>query len=387
MSSTRTMLAAVLMGLSAGPALAQPDREKEPDAKQLRQMYEDVAVFRTLLNRSVVQSYGLGLRGALPGVSSDRQLWTDPKTRNMYYVGVQSPYPTLLVGMDSVHSGSLSLSEGVYLPGQGVVFNVTAPIPLQDPLAKETGSMAKEMSPWERARRELRGDKVTETKTAAPRQASLSEALLRLLAENGRHFKELGDNERITVALTFRGSTYCASCHASSAQKAQKPQTVMGGGGAGSMSPARNSGDPDQSTVGDLHWRQGRYKEAIAAYELTLKRLMETMPSPKGPADLPKLLSAVELANKLTRAFEACRDGSGAQRWRDLSLKFAKAALELSDSLKGKPVEKGTIAVPPRLIVSASKKLLEQAGSGKMTFEEFRKAATVQHLRFPKVEK
>ena len=109
----RRILAAVLLGLSMGPARAKPATEKEPDAKQLRQMYEDVAVFRSLLNRSIAQSYGLDLRGGLPGASTGRQMWTDPKTHNSYYLGVQYPIHTR---MDSVHGGSFSCPRASTCP-------------------------------------------------------------------------------------------------------------------------------------------------------------------------------------------------------------------------------------------------------------------------------
>ena len=39
--------------------------------------------------------------------------------------------------------------------------------------------------------------------------------------------------------------------------------------------------------------------------------------------------------------------------------------------------------MPARLIVSAPKKLLDKAAESKMSLADFRKAATVEYLRFP----
>ena len=264
------------------------------------------------------------------------------------------------------------------------MFNATAPVPLQDPLAKVTGATAKEMSPlgaarrncavrrWQRSRTRVRG------KHRCPRHCC---ACWRTTAATSR-------NSATTSGLPWPLPFAAARTAPLSLDSHPKegPETSFGGDG-GSISPARSSGEQEQATVGDLHWRQKRYKEAATAYELALKKLVVTLHAPRTSADLQRLLSAVALANKLTHACEAAGDGSGAQRGCELSLKFARAALELSEALKGKPAEKGSIALPSRLIVSAPKKLLEQAGSGKMTFEEFRKAASVQHLRFPRVEK
>jgi len=40
--------------------------------------------------------------------------------------------------------------------------------------------------------------------------------------------------------------------------------------------------------------------------------------------------------------------------------------------------------LPAKLLISASKKQLEQAGAGKLSFEEFKKGVTVDELNFSK---
>jgi hypothetical protein len=49
---------------------------------------------------------------------------------------------------------------------------------------------------------------------------------------------------------------------------------------------------------------------------------------------------------------------------------------------KPAPAAKPVAALPIKLIISAPKKLLDEAGKGKMTFEEFRRRASVETLRF-----
>ena len=43
--------------------------------------------------------------------------------------------------------------------------------------------------------------------------------------------------------------------------------------------------------------------------------------------------------------------------------------------------------LPAKLIVSASKKLVDDVGSGKMSFEDFKKAVSVEYLTFPAQKK
>ena len=397
MNARKLILAALVLGLSAVPAAAQTARgtggsdgpaepaaggPKEPDAKQLRQMYEDVAVFGALLNQAVEKSYGVPLRAPAHGPQGPRD-----------------------------HFHQFSLAEGVYLPGRGVVYSLTVP-PVKGVLGTDAGPAAKEPSDWERARLELRGDQPAPPRDKAPRRPALSESVLLLLAENGRHFKELAEGEQITVAITFRGSD-CVQCHTASgggdpfrmgrgglfSGKSAQQLGQLGGSryGTGTTSPAASPRGQtlqgvtqavrDGSTVGDLHLRQGRYKEAAQAYEQALMLLLREVKSDKTEADVQRLLAAVELARKESLALLALGDKAGAERVRGMSLKFADAAVKLAGSLKGGKAEKGSMPLPERLIVSAPKKLLEQAGTGKLSFAEFRKAAQVQHLRFPRPEK
>src|SRR5205823_601160 len=126
---------------------------QETDTSEARQtVHEDMAVFRILLNRSIERAIGFPLR--IPG----------------HHVGQG--------GKEAFHD--LAPAEGVYLKGHGIVYSLSAP-PARDPLGKVAVSTVKELTEWERARLELRGQKAQENKPATPREVPLAETLLRLL--------------------------------------------------------------------------------------------------------------------------------------------------------------------------------------------------------------
>src|SRR5262245_24246808 len=111
-------LIATIAWTSAGPARAQSGEERageraDPSARDARRMAEDVAVFRVLLNRAVEQAYGFPF--LLPAHAHRGQ-----------------PHPTL-----RDHFVQFAPAEGVYLKGRGVVYSLSAPMPLRDPLARD----------------------------------------------------------------------------------------------------------------------------------------------------------------------------------------------------------------------------------------------------------
>ncbi len=389
MKATRIVLALVLPVLAGAPLAAQSagqggtgqpaEKAATPADKQARQMYEDVAVFRLLLNRTARQAYGL------PADAVATTGWA------------HHPHG---------HDAHALTAEGVYVKGSGVVYNLSAPPPAGDPMARGEPA-AGEPSPWERARQELLGDKPAATKRPAARDASLSEALLRLLAENGRHFSQLGDDETVTVAVTFRGNLDCARCHQAvqwrtlrGALGGNRPATVVyptqidvktrtfQAGHvqyADVAGPALNTDVQSSALLGDTLMKQKRYPEAIRAYRDALQKHATTI-APKerrGQADVQRLLAAVEINNKLAQAHLAAGDKENAERSMAQNLRFVEEAVNLARGLKAAPAAKATMRLPSKLIVAAPKKLLDQAGAGKVTPAEFRKQATIEHLTFP----
>jgi hypothetical protein len=102
----------------------------------------------------------------------------------------------------------------------------------------------------------------------------------------------------------------------------------------------------------------------------------------KGPPQVGLYLAAAEAAGKAAQAMEGRGREEAYRRALDMAANFSAEANRLAS---GKGAEApaaagGGVPVPGKLIVSAPKKLLDQVGSGKMTFDEFRKAAGVEFL-------
>src|SRR5262249_2913107 len=99
---------------------------------------------------------------------------------------------------------------------------------------------------------------------------------------------------------------------------------------------------------------------------------------PKGGGGDQRLqLETVELLSKLGQCFALQGD---VERARKVAEELTQRSRKIGQP-EGKTAPSAT-PLPAKLIVSASKKLLDQVGSGKMSFEEFKKAATVQFLDF-----
>jgi tetratricopeptide (TPR) repeat protein len=133
--------------------------------------------------------------------------------------------------------------------------------------------------------------------------------------------------------------------------------------------------------LGDLHLRQGQYKTAITAYEKALalaQKALERQPDQK-----QQILTLTELYSKLAQA----RLGAGEADKAREALEHAMAYARLAEKASGKgeegggPPKESALPLPSRLILSVPKKLLDQVGSGKMSYEEFRKAASIEYVK------
>jgi hypothetical protein len=297
---------------------------------------------------------------------------------------------------DGAHWPSL---EGVYLKNWGVVYSATLPPPMRSPLPGRPGGPAPgtPLTPWEKTRKEIRGEKVDpEAKDAAVQAPPLADVILKVLADNGRHFN-LPADEVISVSVTFRGQMTCVQCHqvplatfsaidrdTSSSPGKQEPHKAPASG----TNPAN---DPNAALLleirngqllGDLHFKVGKYTDAVAAYKIALEKMAKAAPPHKATSDdVPALLAAVDLFNALAKAQVAAGDSDAGRQALENAARLTKDAAALT----GAADKTGAAAspLPAKLIVTASKKLLDQVGDGKMTFEEFRKAATVEYLTFP----
>src|SRR5437762_3221157 len=193
--------------------------------EQQARMYEDIEIMRRLLERTLLRASDFGAQGSRDDpwnrVHVGNFWWTDPNTASRWLLdSTDSPANRLLlnphVGRGSgVPGHDWGEVEGIYLRGQGVVYSITMPVPHHWAIQPERAApVSKPPSPWEQVRQELRGERVAaEEKQRERQRPSLTEALLKVLADNGHHFSLLPDREQLTVAITFRGPS-CTQCHA-----------------------------------------------------------------------------------------------------------------------------------------------------------------------------
>jgi tetratricopeptide (TPR) repeat protein len=346
--------------------------------------------------------------------------------------------------------------EGCYLKGHGVVYSLSLPI-LSEQLARPPAKPApKALSQWERVRKELRGEKADSAdKPAQNKQETLADALLKLLAENGRNFSQLPANESLTVAITLntlRNQDSCLSCHTlpwkqetAGSPKKMGTRAGVGGDANGGVNKTgaaggSNGGSSTTATVmalralgtqaasdaavhkgveflqrreteslesdaqnnallGDLHMKQGRFKDAADAYQKaveTYQKALNKLTASKRPAaEVRGYLTAVEYLSKLAQSQSAAGDPNGAVKSlkelanysRAVEQRVTQAQLqqvesELTGVISNLNAAVSALPLPSKLIVSVSKKQLDQVAAGKISFEDLKKGASVQYLTF-----
>jgi tetratricopeptide (TPR) repeat protein len=157
----------------------------------------------------------------------------------------------------------------------------------------------------------------------------------------------------------------------------------------------------NQALLGDLHMKQGRYKDAATAYKkaLELDRQAEKNHKTGASQTVRQQLTAVDLYNKLAQAQFAAGEGDSALQALQQLAEHARQGETVArkaweqqltpDPLQPQATGAGAapnIALPAKLIVSAPKRLLDQAGAGTISLEEFKKRASIQYLTFPNLK-
>jgi hypothetical protein len=420
-----------------------PNPESRPRAASAR-VYEDVEIMRRLLDQKI-QSQVPARYSYLPAWADARycqschepatapyrewsrylttnqpsgvvnEIYLNPHTNNATWLNMWST--AVNRNWVAAHHGlsAAPRMEGVYLRNQGVVYTVTLPLEPGTARPQPPKPAAKPLSEWERLRREIRGEKPeAATPPPARKEPALADTLLKTMAENGHNFSELAANESVTVVVTFRpvspagagqvsldldvGNSFWIELHNPAApgltpytpatSTTTSAATSSAGGttstSTGTTTAARStpSSARDYLLLGDLLLKQGKAQEAVAAYT-NAGKLLET----GSPAEGEK---AEEQLRKLAQAYLAAGDVKGARTALDQlarSERSAAAKASQAPAAKGssnaRPAETPKPTPPPaKLIVSATKQVLDQVGSGKMSFEDFKKAATVQYLDF-----
>jgi hypothetical protein len=388
-------------------------------------MQEEVEILRRLFNDGFAAVYGrspplssgeylihFGTSGGPPPMGS-----MTPGMPPARYSRAERPAPDL---------------EGVYLKDYGVVYTVTEPPPPNQMSPGPSAAVVTRtpLSPWERTRKELRGEKIEDEGKGAVGSPSLSDVILKVLAENGKHFTRLAEGERITVAVTFRddaangishpqssGSSGSLSMSSSGAPPSMpggygsiSPQKLYPGTAVGSSANARTPASPPGASttqwapdneaavmtdinndllLGDLHMKQQKPPEAIAAYQKAEKQLQSVLEirTQMVPGDVGGILSTANLFNRLAKGFAAAGDEAASQKAMQNVGRLSKMAEQLTGGAPEASAKTQPPALPSKLVVTASKKLLDEVGSGKMTFEAFRKAATVEYVTPPAADK
>jgi hypothetical protein len=379
----------------------------------MKQMYEDIEILRRLLNRDLL-SHRLGqmnqcvkcharpfntwslafspdgkmLAGQADGVV---RLW-DATTGKQVSAPHQEAHP-------------FTGAEGAYLKGVGVIYTITLPPLPENPHAPPAKSTAKPLSDWERVRKQLQGEKVEAAMVPEQNEPSLSEVILKTLADNGRYFRHLGTTESLTVVVTFRGN------EPAPAKTTGRNQTGTGTGPIGGQNPYYAPAGPnwyneptDKLTTGypkpprqsiyaqpgttttppdnpssardyellaDLQLKQGRLDEAIAAY----RRAVELTADAKGHVNLYRKLAQAHLMR--------AQDASALDA-------IAKGLQYLKKSQKETSTTATTsglaAALPSQLLISIPQPRLHQIAAGAMTIEQFRQSAKVELRTFTEAQ-
>jgi hypothetical protein len=406
------ILAAALLAPGFGVAQSPP-REVRPPALQraeprkLTRMYEDIEILRRLLNRQLatVQAGKCTNCHANPFADMDKDGKTDLLIANATGqpggLNLNDTTFDLLVQHSLQGKGLDALTDGVYLPGTGVIYQVVLPAEWQHFHAMPAPAKAKEISDWDKIRKELQGEKVA-VPSAEPHTFRLEDALLRVLADNGHHFSQLEPTETITIAITFRGPAPASSGKPNQPGGMRGPSMGSAGGG-GAMMPGLGggpvapgmpnpSGGPglfnkgasggggapsglgqgmmgpgqtnDAELLGDFYLRTGKLSAATFYYEKALVKY------PERKAALYRKLA------------QACLKEMNSADAVAKAIEFLKKAQDIKTA-KTAPVKS---TLPTRLLISIEKRVLDMSAEGKTTFEAFRKRARVEWLRFPLAE-
>jgi tetratricopeptide (TPR) repeat protein len=364
------------------------------------------------------------LRGTVDYLNQTPNAYSLPRVNEANYTIYNAPFALLttdhrenpLANFVDVHRlhvklGSAFLdAEGTYLRGHGIIYTLTLPPPERDPRPQAPTAPPKPVSDWDRIRREIRKEKPVVEAEQKPKEPTVGDVVLKLLAENGKHFSQLGPSESLTVAITFRpeANRFLAVLdpHTADAESdlrrlsldllgtVPEPNTMK------ALTPQNGKSEPksaqkedpnqlkstvggtastpqDYALLGDLHWKQGKPAEAFKAYlkalELNTDRSLDDV-----------------YYGRVQRAYAATPE-----KPTEMEIALKKAALRLGQKNPEqiaqpkveKPSETKPTGTPAKLIITAYKQHLDEVGSGKISLEEFKKRVTVEYVTLPAGQK
>jgi len=345
-------------------------------------------------------------------------------------------YAGFAAGLKRSSPGNIKAPHVVYLDGYGVVYQLETPPLYQviEVVEAQHPAPRKPLSVWEKTRRRLRGEKVEEldlleyrlrtvTKqlASAPTKDQMVEKLLALLAENGHNFEHLADDDRLTVAITFRQAAASAGDKSKTSYLRAVKEILPSGGVKVSgtwpvpyshvTQPAALPGPPAQDVpppldtrtgglafgklthelTGDLHLRQGDYKKAIEAYEKNLRQSFSTE-SLYGRIKFPPEGLSKQNRSLMQKLSQAQIGAGNFDKARKLLDNLSRAEAAAHQATRSNKRSNETSPSAAQLVVSVKKSDLDAVAAGKLPHETFKKQASVRYFdpttvrRKPEVE-
>lgn len=336
--------------------------------------------------------------------------------------------------------------DGVYLPGAGVVFTLHVPAGVPTvthgeriglnsscngchqtpahPAVSTAVSLASctachsdvpkgepAVSEWDQVKQAVRGEKSKaaekpkgdKRKAAVCEPGNLQSLLAGVLAANAKHVRHLGEKEGVTVVVTFdelkpTARVWTGTSYYEPVEKVEdgKPVTKYelrtkeewvdpNATPAEPLFSRKAFTDQEEKklALGDLHLKQGKYKEACDSYGEALARFWQ---KPFRVSPLPTLTPELrkEFADELQkRVREAMKNYAKALLLADQPER-AKEALEMATGFTVLEVTPTTVpatsTAPAKLIVSVTKADIDGAKDA----AAFKKAVKMERVNFPK---
>lgn len=414
---------------AANKPIPVPREELEARARtQDAERTEDVEILRRILNHSLglpihaatsAPAFPMnGMGGGVPNSFVPLNNWNNGGG----WSGPSLPQPNLnnQFWYSAAQATPVGPFDGVSLPGYGVVYTLRIPDKISlalDPPAKSVGlaetcrkchgtepvsrdalepagDKANTPTEWDRTRQELRGAKQTAShRPAAARltrqqicqPGNMTDRVVEKLWQNMPHVRHLAPTDRVTVAITFDGLTGSSKDR----QTLNPPSDWQN-----RFAPTEKKGIPDrlgfypeeskQLTLGDLHLKQGKPKEAIAAYERALARFRH---GPEGRFAAPSGLTAAQSTEMAAELQKGVRSAYRhlAQAWLAAGdVEKGQAALNMAQKytvrLAGASDQGKRVPVPAKLLISVTRADADKAGNNLL---DFRKAVKVETVGLP----